>query len=255
MHIQTLGSGPDLVLIHGWAMHGGIFHELAEDLAAHCRVHVVDLPGHGHGRDDGSELKVAACAERLATLVPPAIWVGWSLGGLIAMRAAISQPQAVRGLGLISASPRFVVDEQWAHAVALDVFEQFGRDLEKDYRRTLDRFLALEVLGDEHAGTCLRELRTRLFERGTPLLSALAQGLQILEHSDYRAQISRIACPNLWLAGSRDRLVPAAAMEWSARVTGGRFHNVARAGHAPFVSHRAEVVDRLLALIREVATS
>ncbi len=255
MHIQTLGSGPDLILIHGWAMHGGIFHELAEDLATHCRVHVVDLPGHGHGRDDGSELNVAACAERLASLLPSAIWVGWSLGGLIAMRAAIAQPQAVRGLALISASPRFVVDEHWTHAVALEVFEQFGRDLQTDHRRTLDRFLALEVHGDEHAGACLRELRTRLLERGAPLLSALAQGLQILEHSDYREQISRITCPNLWLAGSRDRLVPAAAMEWSARTAGGSFHNVARAGHAPFISHRAEVVDRLLALIREVAAS
>lgn len=255
MHIQALGSGPDLILIHGWAMHGGIFHELAEALAAHCRVHVVDLPGHGHGRDDSGELDVAICAQRLTSLVPSAIWVGWSLGGLIAMRAAIAHPQAVRGLALISASPRFVIDEDWSHAVALEVFEQFGRDLEKDYRRTLDRFLALEVLGDEHAGACLRELRTRLFERGTPLLGALAQGLQILEHTDYREQVARITCPNLWLAGSRDRLVPAAAMEWSARMAGGNFLNVARAGHAPFISHRAEVVDRLLALIGEVAAS
>ncbi len=254
MHIQTLGSGPDLVLIHGWAMHGGIFHELAEALSQHCRVHVVDLPGHGHSRDDDSVLEVADCAERLTVLLPAAIWIGWSLGGLIAMRAAISQPQAVRGLALISASPRFVVGEHWSDAVALQVFEQFGSELGQDYRRTLDRFLALEVHGDEHAGACLRELKSRLFERGTPRLSALAQGLQILEHTDYRAQLSRISCPNLWLAGSRDRLVPAAAMEWAARATGGRFHNVARAGHAPFISHRAEVVDRLLALIREVAS-
>ena len=38
-------------LIHGWAMHGGIFAPLVDALAAHWRLHLVDLPGHGRSRD------------------------------------------------------------------------------------------------------------------------------------------------------------------------------------------------------------
>ena len=52
MHIEAHGSGPDLVLIHGWAMHGGVFAGLLERLGARFRVHVVDLPGHGLARGD-----------------------------------------------------------------------------------------------------------------------------------------------------------------------------------------------------------
>ena len=52
MHIETCGSGPDLVLIHGWAMHGGIFAPLTPLLREHFRVHLVDLPGHGYSVDD-----------------------------------------------------------------------------------------------------------------------------------------------------------------------------------------------------------
>jgi pimeloyl-[acyl-carrier protein] methyl ester esterase len=252
MHIQTSGHGPDIALIHGWAMHGGIFHELTEHLAQSCRVHVIDLPGHGFSRDDAQGFDLHDSAERLSRLLPPSIWIGWSLGGLVAMRAAIEYPQAVRGLGLISTSPRFVVADGWKHAVALNVFEQFGADLAGDYRGTLERFLALEVHGDEHAMACLRELRARLYERGEPARTALEQGLHVLEHSDLRDQLSRITCPSMWIAGSRDRLVPAAAMEWSAQAMRGRFHRVARAGHAPFITHRDEVLGCIRALVQAV---
>ena len=54
MHIDTIGHGPDLVLIHGWAMHGGIFAPLVERLSPQFQLHIVDLPGHGHSRDDAT---------------------------------------------------------------------------------------------------------------------------------------------------------------------------------------------------------
>src|SRR5438552_12437112 len=89
MHIDTVGSGPDLVLIHGWAMHAGIFAPLTKALATRFRVHRVDLPGHGYSRVDAASLDPAPCAAALAARVPRALWVGWSLGGLIALQAAV----------------------------------------------------------------------------------------------------------------------------------------------------------------------
>ena len=38
--ITRVGAGPDLVLIHGWAMHGGIFAPLVDRLAAHFCLHL-----------------------------------------------------------------------------------------------------------------------------------------------------------------------------------------------------------------------
>ena len=49
LHIETHGSGPvPLVMIHGWAMHGGILAPLVEVLADRCTMYVADLPGHGY---------------------------------------------------------------------------------------------------------------------------------------------------------------------------------------------------------------
>src|SRR3954467_5729207 len=188
-------------------MHAGIFAPLARALSAHFRLHLVDLPGHGYSRDDAGSLDPAECARRIAEKVPRAIWLGWSLGGLVAMRAALDAPARVRGLVLIATSPRFVVGNDWPCGVDPSVFAEFGAGLAGDYRGTIERFLALETLGSEHVRCELRALKTQVFARGEPALSALTEGLRILDGTDIRADIGRIAVPSLWIAGRRDRLV------------------------------------------------
>src|SRR5690606_40089530 len=54
-----------------------------ERLAPHFRLHLVDLPGHGHSRDSALPLHPAMVASEIAARTPPAIWLGWSLGGLL----------------------------------------------------------------------------------------------------------------------------------------------------------------------------
>ncbi|MBK6435879.1 MAG: pimeloyl-ACP methyl ester esterase BioH [Rhodanobacteraceae bacterium] len=257
MHSDTYGQGGDIpiVLIHGWAMHGGIMTPLVEGLVRvpRVKVHVVDLPGHGYSRAGEQGFDVAECVERLTRLLPPgAIWVGWSLGGLVALRAALTPAAQVAGLGMICASPCFVSRGAWTHGVPLAVLEQFGRDLATDYQGTIERFLALEAQGDDNAQACLRELRAHVFDRGQPSTTVLEMGLYALEHSDYSEQLSQITCPSLWVPGGRDRLVPWQAMEWSAEAARGRFHRIDGAAHAPFVTHLAELMVQMKILVREV---
>ena len=53
LHVEITGSGPPLVLLHGWAMHGGVYAPLVARLHDTHTLHVVDLPGHGLSRDCG----------------------------------------------------------------------------------------------------------------------------------------------------------------------------------------------------------
>ncbi|MHB8448420.1 MAG: pimeloyl-ACP methyl ester esterase BioH [Rudaea sp.] len=247
MRIETFGDGPDLVLIHGWAMHGGIFTPLARRLRERFRLHVVDLPGHGFSRDDDSMLDPQSCAQHLLAQLPRAIWIGWSFGGLVALHAALASPAAVRRLVTIAASPRFVAAPDWPHGVALEVFAQFDAGLRSDYRATIERFLALEAIGADNARAELRDMKAHVFERGEPAVAALEQGLKVLETADLRLRLRDLAVPNLWLAGRRDRLVPAAAMRWAANQNPlGRYQEIS-SGHAPFISHPAVVADAIIA--------
>ncbi len=249
LFIETRGDGPHhVVLLHGWAMHGGVFAPLTEALADTCTVHVVDLPGHGHSRDCDLPLDPAACARAIAEATPPAIWLGWSLGGLIALAGALDHPRQVQALAMICASPCFVRKPGWDFGLPPEVFSTFGRELDVDYHATLDRFLALEAMGSEHARHEMHRLREAVFARGEPDKRVLKEGLAVLDDTDLRARLPELAQPNAWIAGARDRLIPWRAMQWSAEPAGGTFTRIDHAGHAPFIGFVGPVADALAPL-------
>jgi len=246
LFIETRGSGPrHFVLLHGWAMHGGVFAPLTEALAEQATVHVVDLPGHGYSRDCDVPLEPGACARAIADAVPPATWLGWSLGGLIALAGALDHPDQVDALTMVCASPCFVRKTDWTYGMAPDVFATFGNELDTDYHATLDRFLSLEAMGSEHARREMRRLRTDLFARGEPDKRVLKEGLAVLDNTDLRSRLPELTPPSTWIAGARDRLIPWRAMQWSAEQAGGEFTRIDHAGHAPFIGFVDEVVDAI----------
>lgn len=254
MHIETLGSGPDMVLLHGWALHGGAFAPLARRLAPHFRLHLVDLPGHGLSRDPDEHLDLRSVVVHVAAATPPAIWLGWSLGGLFALRAAATLP-TVRGLAMIAATPRFVRGEDWPHAVPHAVFEGFGEELARDYAGTLERFIALDTLGSEHGREELKALRTLLHERGEPDPDALREGLRLLDTADLRRSLPGLRVPSLWIAGRRDRLVDPRGMAAAAAMAPhSRFVELHGAAHAPFLGHLEAVAAELLAFADNIAS-
>lgn len=253
MRIDVQGSGSDLVLIHGWAMHNGIFAPLTDRLATRFRMHLVDLPGHGHNRGN-TRFDVTDCARRIAAATPRAIWVGWSLGGLVALRAALAQADHVRGLAMIASSPRFVSTPDWPHGVPATVFAEFATELDARYRHAIERFLALETMGSAHAQADLRDLKRRVFERGDPAPTALADGLAALDACDMRVALAHLTMPSLWIAGRRDRLVPPGAMKWAADHAHAARYLELNSGHAPFLEYADAIADALAGFAGELPT-
>ena len=252
LHVDVVGDGPPLVLLHGWAMHGGIFAPLVERLSAHRTLHVVDLPGHGHNRDCGVPLALDAVASAVRDAVPDAPWCGWSLGGLVALHAASQQPRHIPALAMLCATPKFVVADDWPPGMPAEVFHGFADGLRSDWRGTIDRFIALEAFGSDHMRDELRMLRDAVLERGEPAMHVLADGLHVLEGSDLRGVLTTLSVPSLWIAGRRDRLVNPQAMRAAADLApGARFVQVEHAGHAPFLTHAGAVADALLGFLAE----
>jgi pimeloyl-[acyl-carrier protein] methyl ester esterase len=251
--VRVEGAGPALVLLHGWAMHSGLFAPLADALRRHYTLHLVDLPGHGRARTDERPFALAPVAAGLAAMLPRAIWLGWSLGGLVALQAAQAHPWRVRGLAMLAAPPRFCRGADWPAGMDPAVFEQFAADLDRDYAGTLDRFLALEAQGSDHMRAELRTLRQQVHAVGDPAPRALAEGLAILHDADLREGLPRLAMPSLWIGGRRDRLVAPAAMQAAAASAPGATHvEIAGAGHAPFLTHADAVVAALAAFARRL---
>ncbi len=247
MQIAIRGSGPPLVMLHGWAMHGGIFEPLVARLESAFTLHIVDLPGHGASAHSTVPFTLDAVAREVAARTPPALWLGWSLGGLIALHAAQVLPDSVHGLAMLCASPRFVRSERWPQGMDTSVFSGFANDLARDYRATIDRFLMLEAQGSDHVRDDIRLLREQVFAVASPDPARLVEGLALLQESDLREGLPTLSMPSLWLVGRRDRLVSPAAMRAAAALApGSHFVQFDHGGHAPFLSHAIDVAGALI---------
>lgn len=244
LHVEIRGRGPDLVLLHGWALHGGMWGPWLDRLAAKFRLHLVDLPGHGRSAWSAGLEDLPGLARAVSPHVPAgAAVLGWSLGGMVALELARQRPTELAALVLIATTPRFLRDEDWTGGMASEVLQGFADGLARDYRRTISNFLALQTWGDEQAAPALRSLRANLATHGEPDARALAAGLAILRNADLREAVPGITLPTLVIAGEHDRITPAeAGRELARRLPAARYREVARAGHAPFLSHADQVL-------------
>lgn len=257
MYVESSGHGAPLVLLHGWALSLRVFDSLVPMLESTRQVIRVDLPGHGRTPWDARAATLAGQAAMLREALmklpdarAPYVLVGWSLGGQIALELAARQRDEVRALVLIATSPRYTRNETWPYGPTRATLERLANELTRNWRSAVGEFLELQVRGSAERERVLRELRAALTRQGEPDPAALAAGLEMLGSIDLRARLGAIPQPALALAGQYDRIAPPeASRELATRLPEGRYAEVRRAGHAPFLSHPGEVARLVLEFI------
>lgn len=252
LHVETLGSGEPLLLIHGWGMHGGVWSDVAERLAADFQVHCVDLPGYGASTPlpvTDLDSLVRALSARFSE---PLAVCGWSLGGQIALRWAAREAEKVRRLILVTSTPCFAEREDWLFGMESAVLEKFAVEMDQSHVATLRRFIALQLRGSENERELLMLLRERLFSRDVPDMTSLRGGLGILRDTDLRDELKYITQPTLVMAGERDKLTPPQASYFMAQaIPLARVVEVGGAAHAPFLSHPEIFVKQVKSFLHE----
>ena len=114
------GSLPPVVLLHGIGSAATPFGPLLERLRPHVRrVIAPDLPGHGFSTETSIPLTPEVLFQSASTALDalidrPAIVVGNSLGGAVALRYALARPERVRALVLVSPAGARATDEEWS---------------------------------------------------------------------------------------------------------------------------------------------
>lgn len=228
LYVKTMGSGQPLVLLHGWGWHSGIFTPLIPQLVQYYQLFLVDLPGFGQSGLPFRDYTFENIAALLFEKVPSkAIWLGWSLGGLLAWWIAIHHPEKVMKLITVAASPRFTATEDWP-GVSEVTLAQFSQSLLTDPEQTLNTFLRLQLRGSAVVDVPL----------SVSLPEALLGGVHLLQTTDLRADLSHLACPSLHIFGRLDMLVPVkTALQLSALISPyARCEIIKNAGHIPFLS-------------------
>ncbi|MDE2234927.1 MAG: pimeloyl-ACP methyl ester esterase BioH [Gammaproteobacteria bacterium] len=254
LHVESGGAGSDLFLVHGWCLHSGVWNGLLPQLEKNYRVTCVDLPGHGYSRALPMPGTIQSLARELLDVAPPdAVWLGWSLGGLACLRAAVDNPQRIRALVLVCATPRFLTATDWPHAMPLQQLQNLVDELRNNYRTSVQRFLALQVHEDSSARAMLRQLRALLYAHGEPSPADLERGLMLLRDTDLRPELERVQQPTLAVMGGYDRLVPAqAGQAIAAAIHGAQCMVFPKAAHAPFLSDPTSFISVLQQFMQAV---
>jgi pimeloyl-[acyl-carrier protein] methyl ester esterase len=243
-------AAPALVLLHGWGLHGGVWHGFVPLLRAHFNVTVIDLPGFGRSAgtpwpDDPAHLD----AMLLAAAPSRSLWLGWSLGGLLALRIAARHPGRVQALTMLAATPCFVQREDWTEAMPAPLFAQFRADVEAGAAPALQRFLALQCRGSVSAKADIRFLQQVLAAAPLPSQHTLTAALDALARQDARADLGALPVPWQIILGGHDALVPRAlAPHFPGPAPS--VSVVEDAAHVPFVSRPEMCRDALLDFCR-----
>lgn len=252
LYWYTCGEGDcDLVLLHGWGLNSGVWHCIIDRLAPHFRLHLVDLPGYGRSQDYGA-MSLADMAERVAQQAPKqALWLGWSMGGLVASQIALSQPECVRGLITVSSSPCFTARDEWP-GIKPEVLAGFQHQLSDDFHRTVERFLALQTLGTESSRQDARLLKSVVLQHQMPDVEVLTGGLAILRTADLRTALAGFTLPFMRVYGHLDSLVPrkvASLLDCAWPQT--QSVVMQGAAHAPLISHPNDFAKLILNFAEE----
>lgn len=265
LYTEVSGTGPALVLLHGWGLNVRVWDGLAAALRERFRIIAVDLPGHGRSawlpQRSALAEQAALVRETVAEFTHEYSLLGWSLGGQIALRLvatlhaiaahSAAVPATVHRLVLIATTPRLVAGPDWPHGAPPERLTAQAAGLRTDYRRTVSDFLELQVRGSASGAETLERLRAALFAHGDSgsehtrepaFLAALARGLELLRDNDLRPLLADVTLPTLVIAGQYDRVtMPAASHALADSLPDARYVEIRRAAHAPFLSHLPEI--------------
>ena len=241
-------SRPRLVLLHGFTQTGNSWNTIAGDLGGDFEVLAPDAPGHGDSRQPAPDLWHAAGA--MTALCGRATYVGYSMGGRIALHAALARPDLVERLILLGATPG-IRDTQ-----------------EREARKQSDEALALSIERDGVDAFLTRWLSNPLFEhlpteasqqddRRRNSVDGLAGSLRTCgtgSQDNLWTRLAELRMPVLLMAGALDTKFADLALEM-APLVGGPATTVLLdgAGHAAHLENPQAFIAALRGWLQQTA--
>jgi 2-succinyl-6-hydroxy-2,4-cyclohexadiene-1-carboxylate synthase len=239
LNIEESGAGPALVLLHGFTGSGADWRDHAGAFSQHFRVFSVDLAGHGRSDapSDPDLYRMDRCVADLATVldragIECANWLGYSMGGRVALAFAVAHPDRVDRLILESASPGIVDPAERRSRVASD--EALAARIERD---------GIEAFVDEWMQQPLFASQARLGEaelaqvRAARLANSPAGLANSLRGAGSGAQdplwdrLREVKAPVLLIVGEEDAKFRGIADAMKARVPDCRITVIPDSGH------------------------
>ena len=248
-HVEQ-GSGPAVVLLHGFSGSVDTVGNLADRLAAAGhRVIRLDLIGHGLSAKptDPADYTLEAAANQVTDLIRdrvdgPAAVVGYSMGGRVGIAAALAAPELVSRLVLVGATAGMADPAARAARVdsdrsLADRIEERGTEWFADEWMSKPFFVSQRKLGPEH----LAAARAQRISNDAAALANVLRGLGTGAQASYWHLLDTLRAPLLFIAGEDDKKFVEIGEQMVAAVPDGMMVTVPGVGHAAHIEAPADV--------------
>jgi 2-succinyl-6-hydroxy-2,4-cyclohexadiene-1-carboxylate synthase len=220
------GRGERIVLVHGFTQTGRSWDAIPDRLAGEYEVVAVDAPGHGDSRAVRAALPAAA--ELLGDVGGAATYAGYSMGGRLCLQLAVTRPELVRRLVLVSATAG--IEDAAERARRREGDEDLAASIERDgVDAFLTRWLALPLfatLPPDAAGLADRKRNTT---------AGLASSLRLAgtgAQDPLWDRLGLLPMPVLLVTGERDAKFVGIAERMSRSIPNATMQVIGGAGHA-----------------------
>ncbi len=232
--LYAFGTGQPLIVLNGWGWKTSIWDFLLPILAKEYQVIVVNLIEFSR-----REEMISFLASHLPS---QAIWLGWSLGGMLALDMAIQFPTHVSKLITVAASPKFLNAPDWPGTLA-NHFDQFVVEFTHDPETALATFLTWQLRGSLPSLQLKHDIKKKLIIPTQQVVPNLISQLHLLATLDLRSELHKIHCPTLHFFGKNDILIPANTTPLIRNYLPlSRCEILNYSGHFPFLSQQNEFV-------------
>jgi pimeloyl-[acyl-carrier protein] methyl ester esterase len=243
------GSGPVLLLVHGWAIHSAFFAPQLQQLSGRFRIVAPDLAGHGRVRQAPGPFTITRLADDLAALIAERqlsdiVAVGWSMGAMILWDLLLRHGgERFSGLVVEDMSPCILNRPGWNLGLSGGYDEETDARTQAAMRRDWPGYvtqfaprICARGLGTERRAIvdwAAEEMQANGPETMAALWASMAA-------QDFRETLRRIETPSLILHGRLSQLYPPETAQFvTARMADARRIEFAHAGHAPHLEEPA----------------
>lgn len=243
LHARVVGSGPPVLLLHGWATNAALYGPVLEQWPAGSTAIALDLRGTGYSFKPEHGYALADFAEDIGEvldqLAEPTVLVGHSMGGLIAMRVALDHEEFVSGCVLLSPVPAGGVplpDEQ------VQAFETLaGR--QGGLATVIRSMISAEV--DQV------QVEALIAACASTTTAAFCEGFAAWRGANFAEELGTLQCPILVTAGECEQPLTPAVIQQAVTdlLPTARMHVFAGCGHYPQLECTSELVATLTAEI------
>jgi pimeloyl-ACP methyl ester carboxylesterase len=207
IYYRKTGSGPAIILLHGFPASGGLWHNIWDGLSVSNTVITPDLPGSGN-----SPLKGAASISDMAEMIKEimdreqlerAVIAGHSMGGYIALAFAGLYPQKVTGLSLVHSTTDADDDEKIkTRQKAIALIEKGGK---QGFINQMVPNLFSDATKQAHAELIREQIKESMEIQDASMINFYKA---MIERKDTTQVVSNASFPVQWICGMDDNVIP-----------------------------------------------